>query len=298
MEIKSLTKLNRKQIIRVNELLTQCRQHEPVTIAPTMTSDSNYDPTIPCLYLLEESGFLMSYLSIYMPNPYYAECVAYTFPAARKRGNFMKLWMQALGELHDHPNVNLDEMEIMFLTDGKSPDALATLKALRMKYQYTEYVLTKKLMSEPPLPPTDLSFNLLDAKSDGDANAIYMLHESMFAEGEAASRVFVESCKQDYVQNYLVRAAEEDNRPVGMFHLALDGDRVFLFGFGVLPDYQGKGYAQKMINLALSEVPDGILTMGLQVSSYNEAAYNLYIKAGFSESSRLDYYYDDFETDF
>jgi ribosomal protein S18 acetylase RimI-like enzyme len=234
----------------------------------------------------------MSYLSVYMPNPYYAECVAYTFPAARKRGYFMKLWMAALSEMHDSGKT--EEMEIMFLTDGQSPDAKGTLDALKMKYQYTEYVLTKKLPPEPMEAPKGLDFKILNANDEKDQNAIYMLHESIFCEGEAASRVFLESCKQEYVQNYLI-VNPEDGRPVGLFHLALDGDRVFLFGFGVLPAYQGKGYSKKMIDLACSLVPEGIVTMGLQVSSYNEAAYNLYTKHGFTEASKLEYYYDDFE---
>lgn len=292
MEIKKLTKLNRKQIIKVNELINECKMYEPTTIVPTMTCESNFDPSIPCLYLLEEGGYLMSYLSIYMPNPYYAECVAYTFPAARKRGYFMKLWMAALTEMHDSGKT--EEMEIMFLTDGKSPDAKATLDALKMKYQYTEYVLTKKLPPEPIAPPSGLSVKILDVNDDKDQNAIFMLHESIFCEGETASRAFIESCKQDYVQNYLVTDSK-DNRPIGLFHLALDGDRIFLFGFGVLPAYQGKGYSEKMLELAMSLAPEGLKTIGLQVSSYNEAAYHLYINSGFKEASKLEYYYDDFE---
>ena len=80
---------------------------------------------------------------------------------------------------------------------------------------------------------------------------------------------------------------------MGLFHIALDGDRVFLFGVGVLPHYQGRGYGKQIVQLAMNQCGDTFKSMGVQVSSLNEEAMGLYRTCGFKEVSRLDYYYDE-----
>lgn len=284
MEIKKLTTLDRKQVIKVLELINQCKGHEPINIAPTLSNEGNFDPNIPCLYLLEENDFLMSFLCLYMPNPYYGEAVCFTFPGVRKRGYFKKLWEIALKELE--ASGKADEMELMVLTDGKSIDAQLALKSMGMERQYTEYLLSKPLV--PSDRPVSLTAEPIDANNPKDANAIFMLHETIFSEGRTASTAFVQSTKQEYIQSYIVKHNENT---VGLFHLALDGDRVFLFGFGILPAFQGKGYGKQMVDLAIRLSPEGYKEMGLQVSSYSETAYNLYRGCGFSEKSRIEYFF-------
>ena len=95
MVIKKVNKLNRRQIKDVMELINQCRAEEPTMITPTMTNEGNFDPDLPCMFLCEENGYLISFVSIFMPSPYYGEVVGFTFPAARRRGYFMKTWLEA-----------------------------------------------------------------------------------------------------------------------------------------------------------------------------------------------------------
>lgn len=285
MVIKKVNKLNKKQIKDVMELLTQCRAEEPTTITPTLTNEGNFDPDLPCMFLCEENGYLISFVSIYMPSPYYGEVVGFTFPAARQRGYFMKTWLEALKTLGPH----IEDMEIMFLTDGKSPSALKTFEALKMHYEYSEYVMAKDIVYNDK--GLKLTAKQLDAHDPADANAIFMMHTNIFADGKSETLTFLESTKQEFAQNFL--AVRNDGKPVGIFHIALDGDRVFLFGVGVLPHYQGRGYGKQIVQLAMNQCGETFKSMGLQVSSLNEEAVGLYKSCGFKEVSRLDYYFDE-----
>ena len=285
MVIKKTNKLNRKQIKDVMQLIEECRSVEPTMIAPVLTNEGNFDPELPNMFLCEEQGYLISYVSIFMPSPYYGEVVAFTSPAARKRGYFMKTWLEALKVLGPH----IEEMEIMFLTDGNSPSALATLQALEMHYEYSEYVLAKDIERK------DWDFRItvkeLDPNNVKDSNAIFMLHTNIFPDGRSETLTFMESTKLPGTQNFL--AIGPEGKPVGLFHMTLDGDRVFLFGVGVLPEYQGKGYAKQMVQLAQNMCDDEFTAIGVQVSSLNEEAMGLYRSCGFREVNRLDYWYDE-----
>ena len=285
MVIKKVNKLNRRQIKDVMELINQCRAEEPTMITPTMTNEGNFDPDLPCMFLCEENGYLISFVSIFMPSPYYGEVVGFTFPAARRRGYFMKTWLEALKVLGPH----IEDMEIMFLTDGKSPSALATFKALEMHYEYSEYVLARDIKCSTK--GLNLTAKQLDPNDPGDANAIYMMHTNIFPDGRSETLTFLESTKMEATQNFL--AVRNDGKPVGLFHMTLDGDRVFLFGVGVLPHFQGRGYGKQIIQLAMNLCEDNFSTMGVQVSSLNEEAMGLYKSCGFNEVSRLDYYFDE-----
>lgn len=286
MVIKKVNALNKKQIKNVMELVNQCRADEPTTITPTLTNEGNFDPDLPCMFLCEENGYLISFISIYMPTPYYGEVVGFTFPAARQRGYFIKTWLEALKTLGPH----IEDMEIMFLTDGKSPSALKTFDALKMHYEYSEYVMSRDIVFDE----TNLSLKVkeLDANDPADANAIFMMHTNIFPDGKSETLTFLESTKQPFSQNFLA-VRKSDEKPVGLFHVALDGDRVFLFGLGVMPHYQGRGYGKQMVQLAMNQCDETFKSIGLQVSSLNEEAVGLYKSCGFKEVNRLDYYYDE-----
>lgn len=287
MVIRKTNKLTGKQLREVQELIQECRTMEPTGVTPTVTSDENFDKELPCMFLCYEQDFLISFVSIYMPTPYYGEVVGFTSPPARQRGYFMKTWLEALKVLGPY----IEEMEIMFITDGKSPSALRTFQALEMHYEYSEYVLARdiKHKNEKSLR---VSAKELDASNPGDANAIFMMHTNIFPDNRSETLAFLESTKQPFTQNCL--ALNEDGRPIGIFHMALDGDRVFLFGVGVLPEFQGKGYGKQIVQLAMNMVDeDRYKGIAVQVSSLNEEAMKLYHTTGFREVNRLDYYYDE-----
>lgn len=285
MKIKKKNELTAKEIREVLQLLEECRAVEPSTITPNLTNEGNFDEKLPCMFLCYEQNFLISFVSVFMPSPYYGEVVGFTSPAARQRGYFMKTWLEALQTLGPH----IEEMELMFVTDGKSPSALACFEKLELKYQYSEFVMAREIYRD--YKNLRITARELDANKEGDANAIFMMHHTIFADGMSETKTFMDSTRMEGTNNFL--AIGPEGRPIGIFHVTLDGDRAFLFGVGVLPEYQNKGYGQEICKLAMNMCDETFTHMGLQVSSLNEEAVRCYNKCGFEVVNRLDYYYDE-----
>ena len=128
MKIQILNHLNEKQLKKVRTLLDACRDYEPVTLTPPLTAEGCFDSALPCFYLLYEDNELVSFLSLFLPDRYYGEAMGFTHPMARQRGYFKRLWNEALIKLEDY----IEDMELLFVTDGNSGDALAALETALM----------------------------------------------------------------------------------------------------------------------------------------------------------------------
>lgn len=304
MKIQILNRLNEKQLKKVRTLLDACRDYEPITLTPPMTADSCFQPGLPCFYLLYENNELVSFLSLFLPDPYYGEAMGFTHPMARQRGYFKQLWNEALIKLDDY----IEDMELLFVIDGNSADALAALDAMEGEYQYSEYILEKEM-------------NILKTDTETDTAALCLqrvhpsaqslkqcadLHEAIFCDGRSASEAFIREMFETpdtatFLAYHAARPAEQPSgsntkeagfeHPIGIFHLTEWESGTYLAGFGILPELQGQGLGTTLLHAIPACLTPGHTTLSLQVGSLNEAAFGLYQKEGFRETSHRDYYY-------
>jgi ribosomal-protein-alanine N-acetyltransferase len=90
--------------------------------------------------------------------------------------------------------------------------------------------------------------------------------------------------------SFLVLEEKKSRRICGTSWMTFDGRRIHLHHFGILPDYQGKGLANKL----LAESMRFAKTMGypvkLEVHSSNLKAINLYKKFCFTRLGDYDVY--------
>lgn len=71
------------------------------------------------------------------------------------------------------------------------------------------------------------------------------------------------------------------DEPAGQATLAIRGDRAWCGGFGIAPDFRGKGYAQAMFAELLSQARQaGTKRLTLEVLTKNERALKVYTGAG------------------
>ncbi len=289
MKIQILNHLNEKQLKKVRTLLDACRDYEPVTLTPPLTAEGCFDSALPCFYLLYEDNELVSFLSLFLPDRYYGEAMGFTHPMARQRGYFKRLWNEALIKLEDY----IEDMELLFVTDGNSGDALAALETMEGEYQYSEYILEKEMAPEPGTGTdgdnrTTLSLRQI-RPSDQTLKQCAEIHETIFCDGRSASEGFVrEMFDTPLTGTYLAYAQD---RPVGIFHLTEWESGTYLSGFGILPRLQGQGLGTALLYAIPSCLKPGHTLLSLQVGSLNEAAFGLYKKEGFREVSHRDYYY-------
>jgi ribosomal protein S18 acetylase RimI-like enzyme len=79
----------------------------------------------------------------------------------------------------------------------------------------------------------------------------------------------------------LILEAKSDGRICGTSWMTVDGRRVMLHHFGILPECQGKGLAGILLEKSLQFVKNKGYQVKLEVHSGNQKAINLYKKFGF-----------------
>ena len=289
MKLKKTAVLTPRQKKQVEYLISTCKQYEPIRLTPNLTSQQNFQPALPCFFLLTDGDMLLSFLALFLPREDYGEAIGFTHPAARKRGYFTRLWEEALNVL-DEAGV-LEDMELLLVTDGNSPEAKKALEAMDGEYQYSEYFM-KKLPEEvlpPVLETTPYSFTGPASFSEESLSILSQLHEQIFCDGHRASYTFVQEMLADPDTDTFLLS--QNQMPIGLFHLTKHADGFYLSGFGIHPDYQGQGLGHLLLKLAEKEAFGRSGSLLLQTGSYNEAAYSLYKKHGYEETYHLEYYF-------
>lgn len=299
MKIQVLTGLNEKQLRKVQALLKDCQDYEPVTITPPLAADSCFQPGFPCFYLLFENQDLISFLALFLPDQYYGEAMGFTHPMARRRGYFKQLWNEALDRLDGY----IEDMELLFVTDGNSPDALAALKAMEGEYQYSEFMMEKE-MAPVSENTTKLQIKPAEGHQAGGCVPFHLcpvqfsaqtlaqctdIHEAIFLDGRSASEAFIREIWETSGSSTWL--AYHNDRLAGIFHLTEWESGTYLSGFGILPELQGQGLGRALLHAIPACLRPGHTLLSLQVGSLNEAAFRLYQTEGFMETSCRHYYY-------
>ncbi|HOZ29642.1 MAG TPA: GNAT family N-acetyltransferase, partial [Bacteroidales bacterium] len=73
----------------------------------------------------------------------------------------------------------------------------------------------------------------------------------------------------------------ESNRLIGTSWITNDSRRLYLHHFGILPEYQGKGLSNLLMDESMNYARDLKLQIKLEVHKNNEIARELYQKYGF-----------------
>lgn len=76
-----------------------------------------------------------------------------------------------------------------------------------------------------------------------------------------------------------------------MGSVSIENDEASIFGLGIAPQYQGKGFGRELLNLIAADLKNkGIENITIEVDSTNKNAFNLYKKFGFEVETSFDYY--------
>jgi len=82
-----------------------------------------------------------------------------------------------------------------------------------------------------------------------------------------------------------------DKEFVGIGGVSSEQDVAYIFGFGIMPKYQGKGFRKVMLELMLKDlIEQDIKKIMIDVNSENAKAFNLYKKYGFEVQTEFEYF--------
>ena len=229
------------------------------------------------LYYVED--VLVAYLGISsFGGSNIGEINGMTHPDFRRKGIFKKLFKLAREECQ---NRSFDKL--LLLADGKSDSGVEFIKAHGGNYDFSEYrmKLLNKTTSENIKPISLRKAEKLDAKEIGRQNSIFFNHseecESFPEEEEGLNKI-----------TYMVELNKEI---IGKVRVEYSDNSAFISGFGILPNFRGKGYGKTALKEALRSINEkSINEIELDVECKNNTALNLYKSCGFEEQSVMNYY--------
>jgi ribosomal protein S18 acetylase RimI-like enzyme len=82
-----------------------------------------------------------------------------------------------------------------------------------------------------------------------------------------------------------------DDEPIGLLRTGAWPDGADITSFGVLPEYQGRGYGRQLLSDAVARLQgEGWNRISIEVETENANALSLYQSCGFGVTARIDYY--------
>nr|WP_319489957.1 GNAT family N-acetyltransferase [uncultured Caproiciproducens sp.] len=271
-------KLNAEQTNQIRDLEKICQEYDGLKRLVFLSNEINFDQKIDCFYLLYEEDRLIAFLSLFIPLAEEAEVSAYTLPECRERGYFTLLFMKAAEELKKYKIY-----KILFVHEPSCTDAKRVLEAVHANYAYSEYLLTFDRAGYQKCGGA-LTLKLSESEDIPDVAA---LDSQLFGNdyGESVS-IVTKSVNSPTIKAYSALLGSER---IGLCNANMEGGNVSIFGVGISPAYQGKGYGREMLNRLLEQLMHESGEISLEVSSSNGIAYHLYITSGFQIKTQFDY---------
>lgn len=230
-------------------------------------------------FLYYADGKLVSYLSISCFGGRIGEITGMTHPDWRRRGIFTRLFRLAKAEAEIR-----NYRKLLLLADHQSESGAAFIRSIEANYDFSEYHMTlPKIEAGSGKSPVSLrKSEPKDRKEIRRQDIIYFEDDVEEADEDTGSFGSISD------PTYMV---ELDGKTVGKIRIEFYEVSAYLLGFGILPEYRGRGLGRAALREALCLLTDqGIKKAELDVVATNANALNLYKSVGFMEDSVMDYY--------
>ncbi|MBC8452362.1 MAG: GNAT family N-acetyltransferase [Spirochaetes bacterium] len=286
--MKKLTYLSQQvfsasEIGAVNKLIRVCsaydRTHESIDIS--VNSAYTCEPSLKLFHTAWAGKDIVGVTALFIPTMEEAELSGFVHPSYRNRGIFKNLLEKAVAELSA-----FNFPSLLFVCNDQSEIGLKMLKKAKIPYEFTEYSMI--LETDIAYQKTGITLKRAYKKNIDEFIA---LNVSIFKGSTQNARILLEKTFQSDKMNCY--SFIYDNSVIGMGCTAntKPEDTASIFGFGILPEYRGKGLGK----LSLYELTHYIHThykkpARLEVNSRNQAALSLYTSLGFKTDSAYRYY--------
>ncbi len=230
-------------------------------------------------FLYYADGKLVSYLSISSFGGHIGEITGMTHPDWRRRGIFTRLFRLAKAEAEIR-----NYRRILLLADHKSESGAAFIRSAEAVYDFSEYHMTlPEIVAGSGNSPVSLrKSEPKDRKEIRRQDSIYFEDDTEEADEDEDSFGSVND------PTYMV---ELDGKTIGKIRIEFFDASAYLLGFGILPEYRGRGLGRAALRETLCLLTEqGIKKAELDVVATNANALGLYKSVGFMEDSVMDYY--------
>lgn len=275
--------INEEDYKSLNELKNICSVENiniKLELEYKLNIKKNYGKPLECIneFFYYADDELVGYLGICCFGGNAAELTGMVHPKCRRLNIFKKLYNLALEECKRR-----NMSKILLVCDHKSSTGIGFIKSVEADYSFSEYGM--RIYNNKPNEEIK-SINLRKAlNTDGKEIA---KQNSIYFSSNQEQEIFPEEEEKHNSITYMV---ELQGNIIGKIRIDVEDNRGFICGFGILPDYRGKGYGREALKAALSMYQrQNIYNVGLDVACENSNALNLYKSCGFVEESIMDYY--------
>ncbi|MCB2314017.1 GNAT family N-acetyltransferase [Clostridium tagluense] len=236
-------------------------------------------------FLYYDNQILVGYLGLCNFHGTSVELSGMVHPEFRRKGIFKKLYLLAKEEWQ-----KISPAEVLVLCDHTSLSGLAFINHVGAEYGSAEY---KMCLNKITLGPNLNQGIELRMATNDDAYEIERQGSIYFGfpEEEVNGKEDLEKLAIQVDDNFISYMAELHGDIIGKVHISVTDNEGFIHGFGVLPEYRGKGYGRETLCLAVDILKKKqVDNIFLEVATENKKALGLYESCGFEEISVMDYY--------
>ncbi|MGM9986282.1 MAG: GNAT family N-acetyltransferase [Bacillaceae bacterium] len=270
--------LTNKQLNDIKNLQMQCEEYEPISLKLNWDMLKERQEQEVCDFFHYEDEILVGFIGVYGFGTKYEIC-GMVHPTYRRKGIFTALLQQALNSI-------VDAKKILLNAPANSQSGVAFIKKQPCTYAFSEYQMCWK---ERSFPDYQKKSRLRVAEAD-DFSFLAEVDVECFGFGMSEAIDFNERNERLVREGrsfYIIEVGEEK---VGKIAIQQEGNETWIYGFGILQAYRGKGYGKEVLIQVINTELKENNSIHLEVDSQNEHAKRLYEKCGFVAYDTQIYY--------
>ncbi|MEI5906804.1 GNAT family N-acetyltransferase [Bacillus spongiae] len=265
------------QLTQIQQLQERCEKEEQILLKLNWDLLNTRKKSEKRDFFYEDNGQLVGFLGLYSFGSKVEIC-GMVHPEYRNRGIFSTLLKEALA-ICDSENIST----ILLNAPAASESAKKFLQNRSFSYRFSEYEMQ---WEETSLNSTEDVVIRKATKEDLPLEIELDVRCFQFSQKDALE--YNERIKKENTQSFYM--IEHAGVTVGKMRLDYTNEEAWIYGFAILPEYQGKGIGRKaLVNMVMAE-QEKERPVFLEVEATNKHALKLYNDCGFKPYSVQDYY--------
>ncbi|MCA1062972.1 GNAT family N-acetyltransferase [Rossellomorea sp. AcN35-11] len=269
--------LTSKKLEDIKILQGICEKHDEINLKLNWDMLNSRTDSLDDFFHYHENQ-LVGFLGLYGFGETYELC-GMVHPDFRGKSLFPALFEEAILSLKSRP-----VQKLLLNSPGTSTSGKALLEKMEAVYDFTEFEMKWK---KSQLMTTSSDVQLRTA-SEKDIGTIIDLDEKCFQ--------VVRSDAESYTRRLLEESGEGNmmidhrNETVGKIRVERTNGQSFIYGFAILPSYQGRGIGRNALSQVVLKESKYTNDIFLDVAANNSHALKLYESSGFQTFYSQDYY--------